>query len=78
MGYMDILRAQRKSGKPPEVKPHQWTKIEKERIEEGLCVKCGKTSAGTNSYLCQECESLDTIEDIRQEIAAARRKAHNG
>ncbi len=78
MGYMDILRAQRKSGKPPAVKPHQWTKNEKARIEKGLCVKCGENRAGSNSYLCQKCESQDTIDDIRKEIAAARRKASHG
>lgn len=78
MGYMDLMRAQRKSGKPPTPKPHRWSKAEKERMENGLCVKCGEKSAGDNSYLCQDCESLDTIDDIRKEIAAARRKAKNG
>ena len=78
MGYMDILRAQRKSGKPPAVKPHQWSKAEKERMAEGLCVKCGENSAGDNSYLCQDCESQDTLDDIQKEVAAARRKATNG
>ena len=78
MGYRDILRAQRKSGKPPFVKPHQWSKAEKERMAEGLCVKCGKNPASTNSYLCKDCESKDTIDDIRKEVEAARRKATNG
>ena len=78
MGYMDILRAQRKSGKPPVVKPHQWSKAEKERMAEGLCVKCGENRAGDNSYLCQDCESKDTLDDIQKEVAAARRKANNG
>lgn len=78
MGYMDLMRAQRKSGKPPEVKPHRWSKKEQERMEQGQCVKCGDQSAGTNCYLCPDCESLDTLDDIRKEIAAARRKASDG
>lgn len=78
MGYMDLMRAQRKSGKPPVVKTHRWSKKEQERMEHGICVRCGENSASENTYLCPECESLHTIEDIRKEIAAARRKAKNG
>ena len=78
MGYMDILRAQKKSGQPPAVKPHQWSKAEKERMAEGLCVKCGENPAGDNSYLCQDCESKETLDEIQKEVAAARRKATNG
>ena len=78
MGYMDLMRAQRKSGKPPAVRPHRWSRAEKERMGKGLCVKCAEKSAGENSYLCQDCESLDTVDDIRKEIAAARRKANDG
>lgn len=78
MGYMDLMRAQRKSGKPPACKPHRWSRKERERMEQGLCVKCADEPAGANSYLCSGCESLDTVEDIRREIAAARRKANNG
>lgn len=78
MGYMDLMRAQRQSGKPPEFKAHRWSKNEQERMQKGMCVKCGEKAAGKNSYLCQNCESLDTIDDIRKEVAAARRKASNG
>jgi hypothetical protein len=78
MGYMDLMRARRKSGKAPSLEPHRRSKKESERIEAGLCVKCGQNSLSVNSYLCSECKSLDTIEDIRKEIAAARRNAKNG
>lgn len=78
MGYMDLMRAQRKSGKPPDFKPHRWSKKEQERMEQGLCVNCGEEQAGENSYLCRNCESKDTLDDIRNEIAAARRKATHG
>lgn len=78
MGYMDLMRAKRKSAKAPSLRPKRWNKDERHRIEQGICVKCGDIPLRENSFLCPACESMETLEDIHREIAAARRKAKNG
>ena len=74
MNLRNILRAQRKSGKPPTLKPRRWKAEERERLERGLCVQCGQNPAQASSYLCTDCEGENSIEDIRSEIDHLRQR----
>ncbi len=74
MNLRNILRAQRKSGKPPTLKPRRWNAKERERLEQGLCVQCGQNPTQPSSYLCADCEGEDSIEDIRSEIDHLRQR----
>ena len=74
MSLRNILRAQRKSGKPPTLKKRYWSAEEKERLDQGLCVTCGAEPAAPTSYLCIACEGEDSIEDIRSEINRLRQQ----
>ena len=78
MGYMNLMRAKQKSGKAPSLRPNRWSRLERERIEKQICVKCEASPLSANSYLCPRCESSNTVEDIRREVTAARRKVKNG
>ncbi len=77
MSYSNFLRAQGKSGKPPTIEKTQMSVEEKERAQEGLCIKCGLSTAEKNSYVCMECQSEDTLEDIENEIQALRHRLLN-
>ena len=72
MSLLDIMKAQRKSGKPPTLKQRRWNAEERERLSRGLCVKCGKQPCQSSSYLCTSCEGETSIEDIRSEIEQLR------
>ncbi len=74
MSLRNILRAQRKSGKPPTLKPRRWKAEERERLAQGLCVHCGQNPAQASSYLCAGCEGENSIEDIRSEIDHLRKR----
>lgn len=74
MNLRNILRAQRKSGKPPTLQPRRWKAVERERLAQGLCVHCGQHPAQASSYLCEDCEGENSIEDIRSEIDHLRRR----
>jgi hypothetical protein len=45
----------------------------KKIIQKGICIKCATAEAARTSYLCDDCQSLDRMEDIRSELAALRR-----
>ena len=72
MKLLDIMKAQRKGGKPPTLKARRWKPEEKERISKGLCVACGKEPSQVSSYLCKNCEGQTTMEEIRTEIKQIR------
>ena len=78
MSYLKFMKARRKSGETPTMKARIWNKTQKDRIEEGVCVHCAEKPADKNSYLCSDCQSKETMDDIRQEIKAAREKATHG
>ena len=77
MSYLKLLRARRNSGDQPTMAPHRFSRRQKARAAEGKCIQCGQVAAGENSYICIDCEAKVTIEDIRDEIAALRRKILN-
>lgn len=77
MGYSDFLRARRQAGKAPSIEPMRWSQKQRERIGNGLCVKCGQEPSGADSYLCADCAAQDTLEIIRAEIENARRRIQN-
>ncbi len=77
MSYLKLLQARSRSGRQPTIEPHRFTPRQKELAEDGLCVRCGKASAGAHSFLCKPCESEDTIDEIRADLAALRRKILN-
>jgi hypothetical protein len=74
MSYLKLLNARRKSGEQPTMKPAKWTEAQRALAAEGKCIRCGVDNVGGNSYLCHDCQGGDTIEDIRDEIDALRRK----
>lgn len=78
MSYLKLLGARRKSGDLPTMKKVEFTELQKARAEKGLCIKCGRTAAAKGSYICDGCQSRDTIEEIRDEIAALRHKLLKG
>lgn len=74
MSYSKFLKAQGKSGKPPTIEKTEMSMAEKKRAQKGLCIKCGLNRADKSSYVCMECQSEDTLEDIQDEVAALRRR----
>lgn len=42
------------------------------RLKKGMCVECGICNQSQNSYLCHECISQQSMEEIREEIAILR------
>lgn len=72
MNLLAIMRAQRKSGKPPTIEGRRWRAEEKERVDKGLCVACGHQPAQQSSYICAACEGQHSVEDIRSEIERLR------
>jgi len=74
MSYSKFLKAQGKTGKMPTVEKTEMSIAEEKRTQKGLCIKCGLNTAEKNSYVCKECQSEDTFEDIQNEIQALRRR----
>ncbi len=74
MSYLKLLSARRKGGEQPTMKPVELTTAQKVLAEKGLCIQCGEHEADRTSYLCEDCQAKDTIEDIRDEISALRRQ----
>ncbi|RLD90097.1 MAG: hypothetical protein DRJ13_18325 [Bacteroidetes bacterium] len=74
MSYSKFLKAQGKSGKPPTIEKTEMSVEEKKRTQKGLCIKCGQNMAEKSSYVCTECQSEDTLEDIQNEIQALRQR----
>ncbi len=72
MNLLDIMKAQRKGGKPPTLKRRRWKAEEQQRLSKELCVSCGKQPAQPSSYRCATCEGKTSIEDIRSEIERVR------
>ena len=74
MSYSKFLKAQGKSGKPPTINKTQLSNEQKIQAQKGICIKCGQNMAEKSSYVCTECQSEDTLEDIQNEIQALRRR----
>lgn len=74
MNYLKLLNARRGSRRQPTMEPLQLTREQIKLADEGCCIDCGASNQGSNSYLCKDCQSKETMEDIRSEIAALRRK----
>ena len=74
MSYSKFLKTQGKSGKPPTIKKTQLSNEQKTQAQKGICIKCGKKMAEKSSYVCTECQSEDTFEDIQNEIQDLRRR----
>lgn len=77
MSYLKLFNARRKSGPQPTMVPIRLTAEQKQLADAGCCIQCGSANSGTESYLCRNCQGKETIEDIRDEIAALRRKILN-
>ncbi len=73
MSYLKILGARRKSKDLPAMKKLRLSEQQKTLTRKGICIKCATAKAAGTSYLCDGCQSLDSIEDIRTELAALRR-----
>lgn len=73
MSYLKLLNARRKSGRLPTMEPVRLTDEQKALADAGRCIACRRPVAGSGSYLCKGCQEKETIEHIRDEIAAVRR-----
>lgn len=74
MSYLKLLSARRRSGQQPTMEPLRLTAGQKALADAGRCIECGLANPGSSSYLCRGCQGKETIESIRDEIAALRRK----
>ena len=74
MSYLKLISARRKSDQQPTMKPVRFTSAQTVLAGKGLCIQCGEHDAERSSYLCQDCQAKETIEDIRKEISALRRE----
>ncbi len=77
MSYLRLLGARRKSKDLPSMEKLRLSKHQKELAADGICIKCGVAEAEKTSYLCDACQSHDSIDDIRNDLAALRRKILN-
>lgn len=77
MSYLKLLNAHRRNGSQPTMKARRFTRQQEAWAAEGICVKCGTAKAAAHSYICDGCQAEDTIEDIRNDIQALRRKILN-
>ena len=74
MSYLKLLNARRKSGEQPTMKPVELTSEQKALAVRGRCIQCGTDNANGNCYLCDGCQGEETIEEIRDDINALRRR----
>ncbi|MBA4366585.1 MAG: hypothetical protein C0403_02985 [Desulfobacterium sp.] len=74
MKYAKLLQLAGKKEQAPSLAPLKWSRVEKERMDQGLCVGCGLQPAGQTSYLCPVCESRDTMAGIQAEINAVKQQ----
>jgi hypothetical protein len=74
MSYLKLLSAHRKSGRQPTMKPVRLSDPQKALAEQGLCIQCAGTNPDGNSYLCEDCQAKETLEDIQAEISNLRRE----
>jgi len=72
MSYLKLVNVRRKSGPQPTMVPIRLTAEQKKLADTRCCIQCGTANAGTDSFLCKNCQGKETIEDIRDEIAALR------
>jgi hypothetical protein len=73
MSYLKILGARRKTKDLPGMEKLHLSEQQKALTRKGICIKCATAEATRTSYLCDDCQALDSIEDIRNELAALRR-----
>ena len=74
MSYLKLIGARRKTKDLPAMKTLKLSDRQKALARDGKCIECGTTDAAKTSYLCDACQADDTIDNIREEIAALRRK----
>jgi hypothetical protein len=74
MSYLKLLSARRNSGRQPTMKPVRLSNPQKALAEQGLCIQCGDPNRDGNSYLCEDCQAKETLEDIQAEISNLRRE----
>ncbi len=74
MSYLKLLSAHRKSGRQPTMKAVRLSDAQKALAEQGLCIQCRNPNPDRNSYLCDDCQANETIENIRSEISNLRRE----
>jgi hypothetical protein len=74
MSYLKLLSARRKTKDLPIMKALRLSEKQKALAGQGICIKCGEAEAAKSSYLCESCQADDSIEAIRDEIDALRRK----
>jgi len=77
MNYLKLLNARRRGGPQPTMEPLRLTAEQKKRSDAGCCIDCGRANTGSDSYLCKSCQGKETIDAIRDEIAALRRNLLN-
>ena len=78
MNYLDLLKASKGKDKMPSMDRIRWNNNEKARAENGVCMQCGQNPSGEICFLCEACETLQSSEEIREEIALIREKILRG
>ena len=73
MSYLKILGARRKTRDLPAMAKLRLSEQQKALTRRGICIKCATAEAARTSYLCDDCQSLDSLEDIRNELGDLRR-----
>lgn len=78
MNYFDLLRASKRREGIPSMEKIKWSRVEEARAEKNICVHCGEAPSGEKSFLCPDCESGQSCEAIRDEIALIRKRILGG
>ena len=78
MNYLDLIKASKGKDKIPSLEKLRWSKTERARAEQGVCMQCGSQPAGESSFLCIECEAGQSREEIQAEIARVRKQILGG
>lgn len=71
------LTSRSKREKPPTLEPIRFNRAQKERREMDLCIACGERPPEHSSYICGQCASDTSLEDIQNEIGELRKRILN-
>jgi hypothetical protein len=72
----DLVRLMAKSRreKPPTLNENRLDPEARRHADRGICIECARQPAAPDSYLCGDCASKASMEDIRREISDLRRR----
>jgi len=74
MSYIDLLRARRKSGTVATMTRAHLSEKQQAWRDGGVCIQCGQQPQREESLICRDCATAVSMDDIRQELAALRKR----